>query len=86
MSNLPGHSILFDAPVGNSPIYLGQGNMIENINVIYNPKMIRTFLQSYMVVLIFQYIACFSSVPFNSVENRPSISILSIIYSLFMVC
>lgn len=86
MSNLQGHSILFDAPVGNNPIYLGQGNMIENINVIYNPKIIRTFLQSYMVVLIFQYIACFSSAPFDSVENRPSISVLSSIYSLFMVC
>lgn len=86
MNNLQRHSILFDAPVGNNPIYLGQGNMIENINVIYNPKIIRAFLQSYMVVLIFQYIACFSSAPFDNVENRPSISVLSSIYSLFMVC
>lgn len=84
-NGLQGHSILFDAPVGNNPIYIGHGNMIENISVIYNPKMIRAFLQAYMVDLIFQYIACFSSVPFDSVENRPSIAVISSIYSLLMV-
>lgn len=85
MATLQGHSILFDAPIGDHPIHLGENQIIENINVIYNPRTMRACLQLYMVVLIGQYILSFSSVPFDDVENRPSICVLTSIYSLLMV-
>lgn len=85
MATLQGHSILFDAPIGDHSIQLGENQLIENINVIYNPRTMRACLQLYMIVLIGQYILSFSSVPFDDVENRPPICIWTSIYSLLMV-
>lgn len=85
MTNLQGHSLLFDPPIKEGPFEVGDGNYIDDIGAIYNPKALRLFLQLYMVQLICQYIVSFLSVPFDDVENRPIILILSTIYSLLVV-
>lgn len=59
--------------------------MIQKIESIYSSNKFKTILQIYMIILLLQYLTIYACVPFDEIENRPMINVMTCLYCLFMV-
>ncbi|KAK6460743.1 hypothetical protein DFJ63DRAFT_239974 [Scheffersomyces coipomensis] len=75
------HNVLFDSPLPtDQPIIIGDNQIVENIESIYNSKVFKVLFQAYMGLLLCQYISVYACVPFDDIDNRPSICIITGIF------
>lgn len=86
MSNSRVQNILFDRGIDlGAPVDLGNNNLVRSIDTIYNGKTFKLCLEVYMGLLLIQYLLIYASVPFDNIDNRPALLIVTCLYCLFMV-
>lgn len=68
------------------PFDLQPENIVQDKSILLNTRIFDFVLKLYMAGLILQYIFIFALVPFDDIDNRPSICYASIIFCLVMVC
>lgn len=87
MSDIENHNHILDnqAPVNHVPAP-NIDNATQNLESVYDRKKIELLFKLYMVSLLSQYIGIFFSVPFDAIDDRPLIVVLSSFYTLALVC
>ncbi|KAK6458257.1 uncharacterized protein RJT20DRAFT_133696 [Scheffersomyces xylosifermentans] len=81
----PPRNILFDDQAPQRvPIVVGNPEIIEDLDGMYDVKTFKILLQTYMGLLLSQYILVYACVPFDDIDNRPTMCIISSLYCLFM--
>lgn len=85
MSNIP-RNVIFDSPGIVTNTESSPSIPIPDIESIIDSKTVNNFLLLYLIVLVFQYICIFISVPFEDVYNRPPMAMISCFYDGIMVC
>ncbi|CAH2350410.1 hypothetical protein CLIB1423_01S09450 [[Candida] railenensis] len=82
-------NILTDPPLPrDQEIVLESGLKIESIDCLYNPQIFKRSLQCYACTLLIKYILAYMFVPFENIENRPSLAVVTVLYTLaiFTIC
>ena len=79
-------NILTDPPLPrDQEIVLESGVKIESIECLYNPLIFKRSLQCYACMLLIKYILAYMFVPFENIENRPSLAVVTVLYTLAIV-
>lgn len=80
----PIQSVLFPE-LNDRIVDLENFNRLELVEGVYDSKTFKVVFETYMGLLLIQYILIYAGVPFDDIENRPVICIISSLYCLFMV-
>ncbi|KAK6203401.1 uncharacterized protein RJT21DRAFT_27003 [Scheffersomyces amazonensis] len=79
------HNVLFDSPLPiDQPIAVGGDVLVENIESIYSAKTFKALFQIYMGLLLCQYVSVYATVPFDDIEGRPPLCVITGLYVLIM--